>query len=137
MGDELADGIEMGIASGREFRTAPLWGVGATGPYLHDGRADTLDAAIRLHGGEAAARGRVARPEHPRRRDHVEDPAELPPMPPRASLARTHTKVCKFFIGFNEASFAAKSITVLLAPFQFLHTHVCQCDFLFCQVVAR
>lgn len=54
MGDDLADGFPMGDASGREFRTQPLWGVAATGPYLHDGRADTIDAAIRWHGGEAA-----------------------------------------------------------------------------------
>lgn len=53
MGDELADGVEMGVATGREFRTQPLWGVVATGPYLHDGRADTLEDAIRMHGGEA------------------------------------------------------------------------------------
>ncbi len=56
MGPELADGIEMGaLASGSEFRTQPLWGIAAAAPYLHDGRADTLDQAIRLHGGEAAA----------------------------------------------------------------------------------
>lgn len=55
MGGELADGIEMGLAGGAEFRTQPLWGVGAVAPYLHDGRADTLDEAIRMHGGEAAA----------------------------------------------------------------------------------
>lgn len=54
MGSELADGIEMGLASGSEFRTQPLWGVAAVAPYLHDGRADTLDEAIRWHGGEAA-----------------------------------------------------------------------------------
>ncbi|HJL02750.1 MAG TPA: di-heme oxidoredictase family protein [Polyangiaceae bacterium LLY-WYZ-15_(1-7)] len=69
MGPELADGVVMGRAgrtvvedpngcpesSGRgcEFRTAPLWGVAATAPFLHDGRADTLDEAIRMHGGEA------------------------------------------------------------------------------------
>lgn len=53
MGAELADGIEMKLATGAEFRTQPLWGVVAVGPYLHDGRADTLDEAIRLHGGEA------------------------------------------------------------------------------------
>ena len=53
MGPELADGIEQGVATGAEFRTQPLWGVVATGPYLHDGRADTLDAAIRMHAGEA------------------------------------------------------------------------------------
>lgn len=55
MGDELADGIPMGDASGREFRTQPLWGVASVGPYLHDGRAETLDEAIRWHGGEAQA----------------------------------------------------------------------------------
>ncbi|GMV38650.1 MAG: hypothetical protein AMXMBFR64_03660 [Myxococcales bacterium] len=55
MGEELADGIVMGVATGSEFRTQPLWGVAATGPYLHDGRADTLDEAVRAHGGEAAA----------------------------------------------------------------------------------
>ncbi|MEM9191907.1 MAG: di-heme oxidoredictase family protein [Myxococcota bacterium] len=53
MGPELADGIEAGEASGSEFRTQPLWGVASVGPYLHDGRADTLDEAIRAHGGEA------------------------------------------------------------------------------------
>ena len=55
MGPELADGIGQGDASGSEFRTAPLWGVRASAPYLHDGRAATLEAAIALHGGEAAA----------------------------------------------------------------------------------
>lgn len=54
MGPELADGITMKLAGGSDFRTQPLWGVSAVGPYLHDGRADTLDQAVRLHGGEAA-----------------------------------------------------------------------------------
>ncbi len=53
MGQELADAVEVGAASGSEFRTPPLWGIAAAGPYLHDGRADTLDQAIRAHGGEA------------------------------------------------------------------------------------
>ncbi|MFW6050060.1 MAG: di-heme oxidoredictase family protein [Myxococcota bacterium] len=55
MGDELADGIVMGEATGRDFRTQPLWGLTAVGPYLHDGRADTIDEAIGWHGGEATA----------------------------------------------------------------------------------
>ena len=38
----------------REWRTPPLWGVADSAPYLHDGRASTLDAAIRWHGGEAS-----------------------------------------------------------------------------------
>ncbi len=37
----------------REWRTPPLWGVADSGPYLHDGRADTLAAAIVAHDGEA------------------------------------------------------------------------------------
>jgi CxxC motif-containing protein (DUF1111 family) len=62
LGADLADGVRMGEATGSEFRTQPLWGVAATAPYLHDGRAGTLDAAIRWHGGEAedAAHGYAA-----------------------------------------------------------------------------
>ncbi|MCA9574532.1 MAG: di-heme oxidoredictase family protein [Polyangiales bacterium] len=55
MGPELADGIQQALATGSEFRTQPLWGVVAVAPYLHDGRASTLDEAIRAHGGEAQA----------------------------------------------------------------------------------
>jgi len=36
------------------FLTRPLWGLAFAAPYLHDGRAPTVDDAIRLHGGEAA-----------------------------------------------------------------------------------
>ncbi|MBX7193369.1 MAG: c-type cytochrome [Sandaracinaceae bacterium] len=53
MGPELADGLPFGLATGSEFRTQPLWGIAATGPYLHDGRAGTIDEAIRMHAGEA------------------------------------------------------------------------------------
>ena len=55
MGDELADGFPMQDATGHEFRTQPLWGIVAASPYLHDGRAPTIDDAIRWHGGEAAS----------------------------------------------------------------------------------
>ena len=37
-----------------EWRTAPLWGVADSAPYLHDGRAPSLEEAIQLHGGEAS-----------------------------------------------------------------------------------
>ncbi len=40
-------------ATAREWRTPPLWGVRDSAPYLHDGRAETLEAAIAAHGGEA------------------------------------------------------------------------------------
>ncbi len=39
----------------QEWRTPPLWGVRDSGPYLHDGRADTLEQAIAFHGGQATA----------------------------------------------------------------------------------
>ncbi len=40
----------------REFRTAPLWGLRDTGPYLHDGSAETVEAAVlEGHFGEASA----------------------------------------------------------------------------------
>ena len=59
MGDGLADGRPEGAASGREWRTPPLWGIGLTGTvngheyFLHDGRARGLAEAILWHGGEA------------------------------------------------------------------------------------
>ena len=38
----------------REWRTPPLWGVRDSSPYMHDGRAATLEQAIAFHGGEAS-----------------------------------------------------------------------------------
>jgi CxxC motif-containing protein (DUF1111 family) len=49
----LGDDLEMGAANGKEMRTAPLWGLRFLTTYLHDGRATTLDAAIRAHDGQA------------------------------------------------------------------------------------
>ncbi|KDC55556.1 di-heme oxidoredictase family protein [Pseudoalteromonas sp. S3431] len=75
MGEGLADNLGGGNATGAEWRTAPLWGLGlsacvtagVTNPtgyqgddvctpdanYLHDGRARTINEAIMWHGGEA------------------------------------------------------------------------------------
>ncbi len=59
MGDGLADGRPEGRADGREWRTAPLWGIGLTETvnghtfFLHDGRARNLTEAILWHDGEA------------------------------------------------------------------------------------
>jgi CxxC motif-containing protein (DUF1111 family) len=49
MGQGLADGISQGQAGPREFRTAPLWGLGQRIFFLHDGRTSDLAAAIRAH----------------------------------------------------------------------------------------
>jgi hypothetical protein len=52
LGDELA----AGEGPDRDaFVTAPLWGLGSRSSFLHDGRATTVDEAIRAHRGEAAA----------------------------------------------------------------------------------
>jgi CxxC motif-containing protein (DUF1111 family) len=68
MGDGLADGRPDFQASGREWRTPPLWGIGLVytvnghTTLLHDGRARSLLEAVLWHGGEAAsARERVRR----------------------------------------------------------------------------
>ena len=61
MGEGLADNRPEGRANGREWRTAPLWGIGMTETvsghtqFLHDGRARNLLEAILWHGGEAQA----------------------------------------------------------------------------------
>jgi CxxC motif-containing protein (DUF1111 family) len=58
MGDGLADGISQGTAGPREFRTAPLWGLGQRIFFLHDGRTSDLREAITEHqsnGSEANA----------------------------------------------------------------------------------
>lgn len=59
MGEGLADGRAEFQANGRQWRTAPLWGIGLTEAvnghtqFLHDGRARNLQEAILWHGGEA------------------------------------------------------------------------------------
>ncbi len=61
MGPGLADNMAEGNATGAEWRTAPLWGIGLTKgvsggeAYLHDGRARDLSEAILWHGGEGQA----------------------------------------------------------------------------------
>ncbi|HKC54374.1 MAG TPA: di-heme oxidoredictase family protein [Burkholderiales bacterium] len=49
MGAGLADGVTQGEAGPREFRTAPLWGLGQRVFFLHDGRTADLQRAIREH----------------------------------------------------------------------------------------
>jgi hypothetical protein len=43
------------VATKVEWRTPPLWGARDSAPYMHDGRADTLEQAIAFHGGQARA----------------------------------------------------------------------------------
>jgi CxxC motif-containing protein (DUF1111 family) len=76
LGPDLADDRPDGDATGREWRTPPLWGIGLVESvnkhtrFLHDGRARSIEEAILWHGGEAqAARDRfIALPAGERRR---------------------------------------------------------------------
>ena len=78
MGDGLADNRPEGRATGREWKTPPLWGIGLTEQvnghtyYLHDGRARSLLEAVLWHGGEAeAARDHVIGLEPSERADLI------------------------------------------------------------------
>jgi len=51
--EDPSKGGEGPLAS--EWRTPPLWGVADSAPYLHDGRAATLEEAISMHGGQASS----------------------------------------------------------------------------------
>ena len=59
MGEGLADNLSEFQASGQQWRTPPLWGIGLTATvsghtqFLHDGRARNLMEAVLWHGGEA------------------------------------------------------------------------------------
>jgi CxxC motif-containing protein (DUF1111 family) len=59
MGDGLADNAPDFRATGKEWRTPPLWGIGLIeavnghSNLLHDGRARNIEEAILWHGGEA------------------------------------------------------------------------------------
>ena len=58
MGEDLSDGVREKNATGSEWRTPPLWGIGIVeardgARFLHDGRAATIREAIEQHGGEA------------------------------------------------------------------------------------
>jgi CxxC motif-containing protein (DUF1111 family) len=63
MGEQLVGGGSYGeppmpsplsdeAPSPSEWRTPPLWGVADSAPYMHDGRAATLEEAIKMHGGQ-------------------------------------------------------------------------------------
>lgn len=67
MGEGLADNRPEARATGQEWRTPPLWGIGLTQQvsghsfFLHDGRARSLLEAILWHGGEAEAQKEMVR----------------------------------------------------------------------------
>ena len=59
-------------ATRKEWRTPPLWGFRDSGPYLHDGRAQTMEQAVALHGGQGADSARKFFELSPQERFQVE-----------------------------------------------------------------
>ncbi len=53
-GEPAAQPAPAQAATSGEWRTAPLWGLRDSAPYLHDGRASSIEQAIALHGGEGS-----------------------------------------------------------------------------------
>jgi CxxC motif-containing protein (DUF1111 family) len=60
-----------GVATAREWRTPPLWGLRDSAPYLHDGQARTVDQAIARHGGQGAASAQRFARLSPRRKQQL------------------------------------------------------------------
>ena len=59
MGTDLQDGITQGAANGKQFRTAPLWGLGQRLFFMHDGRTTDLIQAIQAHSSSGSEANKV------------------------------------------------------------------------------
>src|SRR5262249_14401668 len=55
VGSAMDDRVLQGQATGKEWRTTPLWGLSTRERFLHDGRAPSITDAILAHDGQAAA----------------------------------------------------------------------------------
>ncbi len=81
MGQALSDSGEYygsedpnspGGPSPGEWRTPPLWGYRDSGPYLHDGRAETLEEVVALHGGQGTSAAQAFFALTPEKRSSIE-----------------------------------------------------------------
>jgi CxxC motif-containing protein (DUF1111 family) len=73
MGTGLADGVSQGAAGPRDFRTAPLWGLGQRIFFLHDGRTADLKVAIREHASDGSEANGVIRRYYDLRESQKQD----------------------------------------------------------------
>jgi hypothetical protein len=90
------------------FTTARLWGVADSAPYLHDGRALTLSAAISQHGGEAQSQANAFDALTPTDRNALIAFLKTlkAPMRPNAGLLRRYRR--PFFGGFRSVGVSAR-----------------------------
>ncbi len=75
-------------ATKQEWRTPPLWGFRDSGPYLHDGRAQTLEQAVAMHGGQGESSAQKFFELSPRERLQIETFLKSLVAPPPVQLAR-------------------------------------------------
>jgi CxxC motif-containing protein (DUF1111 family) len=75
-------------ATAEEWRTPPLWGFRDSGPYLHDGRAQTLEQAVAMHGGQGADSAQKFFELSPSERHEIEVFLRSLAAPPSVQLAR-------------------------------------------------
>jgi len=61
MGSGLSDGVTQGAAGPKQFRTAPLWGLGQRLFFLHDGRTTDLIQAIESHNSSGSEANQVVK----------------------------------------------------------------------------
>jgi CxxC motif-containing protein (DUF1111 family) len=73
MGVGLADGVTQGSAGPREFRSAPLWGLGQRIFFLHDGRTSDLVEAIQQHRSDGSEANGVIRRYNDLRENQKQD----------------------------------------------------------------
>jgi len=73
MGTGLADGVTQGSAGPREFRSAPLWGLGQRIFFLHDGRTSDLVEAIQQHRSDGSEANGVIRRYNDLRENQKQD----------------------------------------------------------------
>jgi CxxC motif-containing protein (DUF1111 family) len=91
----LGDGIVQGSATPTQMRTSPLWGLGSRTVFLHDGRAATVDAAIRAHDGEAAvSAARYGAMPDPEREARARLPADVVGWTAPSRSIPPHQKSC-------------------------------------------
>jgi CxxC motif-containing protein (DUF1111 family) len=61
MGSGLSDGVTQGAAGPKQFRTAPLWGLGQRLFFMHDGRTGDLIQAIQAHNSTGSEANQVVK----------------------------------------------------------------------------
>jgi CxxC motif-containing protein (DUF1111 family) len=88
-----------------QFMTAPLWGVGSTAPYGHDGRSINLEEVILRHGGEAhAAREAFAHLSEAQQGAVLRFLASLVLFPPDDTASNLDPGSIRLTVLFNDAS---------------------------------